>query len=98
MDFLSIIQNLIKKIRQQMELYLHLVRKVLAVMVSIGQVEYRMHGNFVGIYRDGILFIKVQEEKLYLLNDQGTFVKVDNKEQDIQDKLRKSYNLALVIA
>ncbi len=81
-----------------MELYLHLVRKVLAVMVSIGQVEYRMHGNFVGIYRDGILFIKVQEEKLYLLNDQGTFVKVDNKEQDIQDKLRKSYNLALVIA
>lgn len=81
-----------------MELYLHLVRKVLAVMVSIGQVEYRMHGNFVGIYRDGILFIKVQEEELYLLNDQGTFVKVDNKEQDIQDKLRKSYNLALVIA
>jgi len=67
-------------------------------MVSIGQVEYRMHGNFVGIYRDGILFIKVQEEKLYLLNDQGTFVKVDNKEKDIQDKLRKAYNLALVIA
>ena len=67
-------------------------------MVSIGQVEYRMHGNFVGIYRDGILFVKVQEEELYLLNDQGTFVKVDNKEQNIQDKLRKSYNLALVIA
>ena len=81
-----------------MELYLHLVRKVLAVMVSIGQVEYRMHGNFVGIYRDGILFVKVQEEELYLLNDQGTFVKVDNKEKDIQDKLRKAYNLALVIA
>ena len=81
-----------------MELYLHLVRRVLTVMVSIGKVVYLMHGNFVGIYRDGILFIKVQEEKLYLLNDQGTFVKVDNKEQDIQDKLRKAYNLALVIA
>jgi TfoX/Sxy family transcriptional regulator of competence genes len=80
-----------------MELYLHLVRKVLAVMVSIGQVEYRMHGNFVSIYRDGILFVKVQEEELYLLNDQGTFVKVDNKEQDIQDKLRNAYNLALVV-
>lgn len=64
-----------------MELYLHLVRKVLAVMVSIGQVEDRMHGNFVGIYRDGILFVKVQEEEIYLLNDQGTFVKVNNKEQ-----------------
>ena len=35
-----------------MELYLHLVRTVLTVMVSIGKVEYRMHGNFVGIYRD----------------------------------------------
>jgi TfoX/Sxy family transcriptional regulator of competence genes len=81
-----------------MELYLHLVRKVLAVMVSIGQVEYRMHGNFVGIYRDGILFVKVQEEELYLLNDHGMFVKVDNKKQDIQDKLRKAYNLALVVA
>lgn len=38
------------------------------------------------------------EEELYFLNDQGTFVKVDNKEQNIQDKLRKAYNLALVIA
>ena len=81
-----------------MELYLHLVRTVLAVMVSIGKVEYRMHGNFVGIYRDGILFVKVQEEELYLLNNQGMFIKVDNKEQDIQDKLRKAYNLALVLA
>jgi len=57
-----------------------------------------MHGNFVGIYRDEILFVKVQEEELYLLNDQGTFVKVDNKEHDIQDKLRKAYNFALIIA
>lgn len=81
-----------------MELYLHLVRTVLAVMVSIDKVEYRMHGNFIGIYREGILFVKVQKEELYLLNDQGTFVKVDNKEQDIQDKLRKAYNVALVVA
>jgi len=80
-----------------MELYLHLVRRVLAVMVSIGKVEYRMNGNFVGIYRDGILFVKVQEEELYLLNDQGTFVKVDNKEHNIQDKLKNAYNLALIV-
>lgn len=78
-----------------MELYL--VRKVITVMVSIGQVEYRMHNNFVGIYRNGILFVKVQEEKLYLLNDQGIFVKVDNKEQYIQDKLKNAYNLALIV-
>jgi len=63
----------------------------------IGKVEYRMHGNFVGIYRDGILFVKVKEEELYLLNDQGIFVKVDNKEHDIQDKLKNAYNLALIV-
>ena len=80
-----------------MELYLHLVRKILTIMVSIGKVEYRMHGNFIGIYRDGILFVKVQEEELYLLNDQGMFIKFDNKEHDIQDKLKNAYNLALIV-
>ena len=78
-------------------MYLHLVRTVLTVVVSIGKVEYRMHNNFVGVYRDGILFVKVQEEEIYLLNAQGMFVKVDNKEHDIQDKLKKAYNLALVV-
>ena len=50
-----------------------MVRTVLTVMVSIGKVEYRMHNNFVGVYRDGILFVKVQEEEIYLLNAQGMF-------------------------
>jgi len=67
------------------------------MMTSIGQVEYRMHEQFTGIYRDGILFAKVQTEGLYLLNDQNTFIKID-KEEEIKDQLRQAYNIALVSA
>ena len=49
------------------------------MMTSIGQVEYRMHEQFTGIYRDGILFAKVQAEGLYLLNGQNTFIKIDKE-------------------
>jgi TfoX/Sxy family transcriptional regulator of competence genes len=66
-------------------------------MTSIGQVEYRMHEQFTGIYRNGILFAKVQAEGLYLLNDQNTFIKID-KEEEIKDRLRQAYNIALVSA
>lgn len=66
-------------------------------MTSIGQVEYRMHDQFTGIYRDGILFAKIQVEGLYLLNNQNTFIKVDKKE-DIKNQLTQAYNIALVVA
>ena len=67
------------------------------MMTSIGQVEYRMHEQFTGIYRNGILFAKVQAEGLYLLNDKNTFIKID-KEKEIKDRLRQAYNVALVYA
>jgi TfoX/Sxy family transcriptional regulator of competence genes len=66
-------------------------------MTSIGQVEYRMHEQFTGIYRDGILFAKIHAEGVYLLNDHNTFIKFD-KEEEIKDRLRQAYNIALVSA
>jgi len=75
----------------------YLIRTIIVIMTSIGQVEYRMHEQFTGIYRNGILFAKVQAEGLYLLNDQNTFIKIDKKE-DIKDKLKQAYNVALVYA
>jgi len=75
----------------------YLIRTIIVIMTSIGQVEYRMHEQFTGIYKDGILFAKVQAEGLYLLNDQNTFIKIDKKE-DIKDKLKQAYNVALVYA
>ena len=78
-----------------MESYLYLVRTIIAVLVSTGQVEYRMYEQFTGIYRDRILFAKIHEEGFYLLNNQNTFIKIDKKEE-IKDKLRQAYNLALI--
>jgi len=73
----------------------YLIRTIIIIMTSVGQVEYRMHEQFTGIYRNGILFAKVQAEGLYLLNDQNTFIKID-KEEEIKDRLRQAYNIALV--
>jgi len=75
----------------------YLIRTIIVIMTSIGQVEYRMHDQFTGIYRDGILFAKIQVEGLYLLNNQNTFIKVDKKE-DIKNQLTQAYNIALVVA
>ena len=67
------------------------------MMTSIGQVEYRMHEQFTGIYRNGILFAKIHDEGFYLLNNQNTFIKID-KEEKIKDQLRQAYNRALISA
>ena len=75
----------------------YLIRTIIVIMTSIGQMDYRMHEQFTGIYRDGILFAKVQAEGLYLLNDKNTFIKID-KEKEIKDRLRQAYNIALVSA
>jgi hypothetical protein len=75
----------------------YLIRTIIIMMTSIGQVEYRMHEQFTGIYRDGILFAKIHAEGVYLLNDHNTFIKID-KEEEIKDRLRQAYNIALVSA
>jgi len=75
----------------------YLIRTIIIMMTSIGQVEYRMHEEFTGIYRDGILFAKIHDEGVYLLNNQNTFIKID-KEEEIKDQLKQAYNLALISA
>ena len=75
----------------------YIIRTIIITMTSIGQVEYRMHDQFTGIYREGILFAKLHAEGVYLLNNQNTFVKIDKKEE-IKDKLKQAYNITLVSA
>ena len=68
----------------------HLIRTILTSMASIGKVEYRIKDCFTGFYRGKVLFAKVQQEELYFLNDNGSFVKF---EQPI-DRLNIRFNLA----
>lgn len=75
----------------------YIIRTIIVIMTSVGQVKYCMHDKLIGIYREEILFTKVRAETIYLLNNQGTFIKID-KEEDIKDKLKQAYNISLVFA
>jgi hypothetical protein len=70
-----------------------LIRKIMTIMASIGKVEYRMHSKFVGFYREGVIFAKVEAEKLYLSNN-GVLVKVDHSldRAILNTKLHKAYH------
>jgi hypothetical protein len=67
-----------------------LIRTILTAMTSIGKVEYRIKDEFTGFYRGKVLFAKVQQEELYFLNGNGSFVKFG---QPI-DKSNIRFNLA----
>lgn len=71
----------------------YIIRTIIVIMTSVGQVKYCMHDKLIGIYREEILFAKVRAETIYLLNNQGTFIKID-KEEDIKDKLKQTYNIS----
>ena len=36
-----------------------LISKIITTMAAIGKVEHRMHDKFVGLYREGIIFAKI---------------------------------------
>jgi hypothetical protein len=52
-----------------------------------------------GSARKGSLYsiAKIRTEGVYLLNNQNTFIKID-KEEEIKDRLKQAYNIALVSA
>ena len=64
-------------------------------MPAIGKVEYRMHNKFVGLYKNGILFAKVDTEGLYIFNNGGVLVKVDHSldKEAFNTELQKAYEV-----
>lgn len=75
----------------------HLIRTILTTMTSIGKVEYRIKEEFTGFYRGKILFAKVQQEELYFLNSNGTFVKFEQPldRPSIFSNLATAYSIAV---
>jgi hypothetical protein len=61
-------------------------------MSAIGKVEYRMHNKFTGLYREGILFAKVDTKGLYLFN-KDVLIKVDHSldKEAFNTELQKAY-------
>jgi TfoX/Sxy family transcriptional regulator of competence genes len=70
-----------------------LIRKIMTTMAAIGKVEYRMHSKFVGLYKEGVMFAKVQATELHLFNN-GILVKVNHSldEEAFNTELQKAYD------
>ena len=71
-----------------------LIRQIITTMLAIGQVEYRMHNKFVGLYKDEMLFAKVDAKGLYLFNS-GELITADHflDKEDFNTKLQKAYEV-----
>ena len=74
----------------------YLIRTILTAMASMGKVEYRIKDGFAGFYRGKVLFAKVQQEELYFLNGNESFVKFEQPVEglNIYANLATAYSIA----
>jgi len=54
-----------------------MIKKVLGLAASLGKVEYRVGENLVGLYKNQVMFGKIEHDKVYLLNSRNKFNKID---------------------
>ncbi len=57
--------------------YSKMIKKVLGLAATLGKVEYRIGENIVGLYKNQIMFGKIEHDIVYLLNSQNKFDKID---------------------
>jgi len=70
------------------------IRKIMLIMADIGRVEYRMHNEFIGLYKDQLLFAKIIDAgDLYLFKN-GSLVKIDASidKNVLKSRLHEAYN------
>ena len=75
-----------------------LIRQLVAVVSSIGEVEYRIGESLVAFYREKVMFGKLHEEKLYLLNLDKELVEIDynllSQEHLLRREVSKAYDIS----
>jgi TfoX/Sxy family transcriptional regulator of competence genes len=57
--------------------YSKMIKTVLGLAATLGKVEYRIGENIVGLYKNQIMFGKIEHDIVYLLNSQNKFDKID---------------------
>ena len=57
--------------------YSKMIKTVLGLVATLGKVEYRIGENIVGLYKNQIMFGKIEHDIVYLLNSQNKFDKID---------------------
>ncbi|MBY0580214.1 MAG: hypothetical protein K2P53_00820 [Rickettsiales bacterium] len=74
-----------------------MIKKVLGLATSLGKVEYRVGENLVGLYKNQVMFGKIEHDKVYLLNSRNKFNKIDMELLEHEDfftkQAQKAYSL-----
>ena len=77
--------------------YNKMIKKVLGLATSLGKVEYRVGENLVGLYKNQVMFGKIEHDKVYLLNSRNKFNKIDMELLEHEDfftkQAQKAYSL-----
>ena len=77
--------------------YNKMIKKVLGLATSLGKVEYRVGENLVGLYKNQVMFGKIEHDKVYLLNSRNKFNKIDMELLEHEDfftkQAQKEYSL-----
>ena len=62
-----------------------MIKKVLGLATTLGKIEYRIGENLVGLYKNQVMFGKIEDDRIYLLNSQNKFDKIDIELLDQED-------------
>ena len=77
--------------------YNKMIKKVLGLATSLGKVEYRVGENLVGLYKNQVMFGKIEHVAVYLLNSRNKFKKIDMELFEHEDvftkQAQKAYSL-----
>jgi len=70
------------------------IRKIMLIMADIGRVEYRLHNEFIGLYKDQLLFAKIIGARDLYLFKNGSLVKIDTSTDKnvLKSRLHEAYN------
>ena len=66
-----------------------MIKKVLGLSTSLGKVEYRVGENLVGLYKNQVMFGKIEHDKVYFLNSRNKFDKIDLELLEQEDLFTK---------
>ena len=69
--------------------YNKMIKKVLGLSTSLGKVEYRVGENLVGLYKNQVMFGKIEHDKVYFLNSRNKFDKIDLELLEQEDLFTK---------
>ena len=76
--------------------YSKMIKRVLSLATSLGKIEYRIGESQVGLYKNQIMFGKIEHDMIYLLNSQNEFDKIDIELLEQEDlftkQAQKAYN------